>query len=241
MTGSAWAQQVTATITGRVTDPTGAAIVGAKVTAVSIERGIPYTAITNTDGYYNLPNLIAGSYNVKVEAPGFETATQSGITLQMNQVAKLDFPLLVGNVQTTVEVTSAAPVLQTEQTLVGQVIDSRTDTTLPLPTRNYVELTLLAPGTVHPDLSTFENGFTTGNGGRPYVNGNREQADNFVLDGMDNNQVSDNLVGYAPSVDAIEEFQEITQNGPAEFGNFMGAIINTSIKSGNQSVPWRRV
>ncbi|MGO4882821.1 MAG: carboxypeptidase regulatory-like domain-containing protein [Bryobacteraceae bacterium] len=232
MTGSAWAQQVTATITGRVTDPTGAAIVGAKVTAVSIERGIPYTAITNTDGYYNLPNLIAGSYNVKVEAPGFETATQSGITLQMNQVAKLDFPLLVGNVQTTVEVTSAAPVLQTEQTLVGQVIDSRTDTTLPLPTRNYVELTLLAPGTVHPDLSTFENGFTTGNGGRPYVNGNREQADNFVLDGMDNNQVSDNLVGYAPSVDAIEEFQEITQNGPAEFGNFMGAIINTSIKSG---------
>ena len=229
---SAWSQQVTATITGRVTDPTGAAVSGAKVTATSVERGIPYTATTNSEGYYNLPNLLVGTYNVKVEATGFQTATQSNVNLQMNQVGKMDFALQVGNVQTTVEVTGAAPVLQTEQTLLGQVIDSRTDTTLPLATRNYVELTLLAPGTVHPDLSTFENGFTTGNSGRPYVNGNREQADNFILDGMDNNQVSDNLVGYAPSVDAIQEFNEITQNGPAEFGNYMGAVISTSIKSG---------
>ena len=232
LAGSAWAQQVAASITGRVTDPTGAAVAGARVTATSVERGIAYPGTTNTEGYYNLPNLLVGSYNVKVEATGFQTATQSNITLQMNQVAKMDFQLKVGNVQTTVEVTSAAPVLQTEQTLLGQVIDSRTDTTLPLATRNYVQLTLLAPGTVHPDLSTFENGFTTGNSGRPYVNGNREQADNFILDGMDNNQVSDNLVGYAPSVDAIQEFNEITQNGPAEFGNFMGAIVSTSIKSG---------
>jgi len=232
LASSAWGQQVTATITGRVTDPSSAAISGAKVTATSVERGIPYTATTNGEGYYNLKNLLVGEYNVKVESAGFQTATQSNITLQMNQVAKMDFQLAVGNVQTTVEVTSAAPVLQTQQTLVGQVIDSRTDATLPLATRNYVELTLLAPGTVHPDLSTFENGFTTGNGGRPYVNGNREQADNFILDGMDNNQVSDNLVGYAPSVDAIQEFNEITQNGPAEFGNFMGAVISTSIKSG---------
>jgi len=232
LAGSLGGQQVTATITGRVTDPTGAAISGAKVTAMSVERGIPYSAATNSEGYYNLPNLLVGDYNIKVEDAGFQTATQSNITLQMNQVAKMDFQLLVGNVQTTVEVTSAAPVLQTEQTLLGQVIDSRTDTTLPLATRNYVQLTLLAPGTVHPDPSTFETGLTTGGSGRPYVNGNREQADNFILDGMDNNQVSDNLVGYAPSVDAIQEFNEITQNGPAEFGNFMGAIVSTSIKSG---------
>jgi hypothetical protein len=232
LAGSAWGQQVTATITGRVTDPSGAAVSGAKVTATSVERGIAYKDTTNTEGYYNLPNLLVGDYNVKVENAGFQTATQSNITLQMNQIAKMDFQLQVGNVQTLVEVTSAAPVLQTEQTLLGQVIDSRTDTTLPLATRNYVQLTLLAPGTVHPDPSTFETGLTTGGSGRPYVNGNREQADNFILDGMDNNQVSDNLVGYAPSVDAIQEFNEITQNGPAEFGNFMGAIVSTSIKSG---------
>ena len=229
---SLWGQQVTATISGRVTDPSNAAVSGAKVSATSVERGIAYPATTNAEGYYNLPNLLVGDYNVRVENAGFQTATQSNITLQMNQVAKLDFQLQVGNVQTLVEVTSAAPVLQTEQTLLGQVIDSRTDTTLPLATRNYVQLTLLAPGTVHPDPSTFETGLTTGGSGRPYVNGNREQADNFILDGMDNNQVSDNLVGYAPSVDAIQEFNEITQNGPAEFGNFMGAIVSTSIKSG---------
>jgi hypothetical protein len=229
---SLWGQQVTATISGRVTDPSNAAVSGAKVSATSVERGIAYPATTNAEGYYNLPNLLVGDYNVRVENAGFQTATQSNSTLQMNQVAKLDFQLQVGNVQTLVEVTSAAPVLQTEQTLLGQVIDSRTDTTLPLATRNYVQLTLLAPGTVHPDPSTFETGLTTGGSGRPYVNGNREQADNFILDGMDNNQVSDNLVGYAPSVDAIQEFNEITQNGPAEFGNFMGAIVSTSIKSG---------
>ena len=232
LAGVAWGQQVSATITGRVTDPSGAAITGARVTATSVERGVNYPGSTNAEGYYNIQNLPVGSYNVKVETAGFQTAMQSNIVLQMNQVAKMDFQLQVGNVETTVEVSSAAPVLQTEQTLLGQVIDSRTDTTLPLATRNYVQLTLLAAGTVHPDPSTFTSGLTTGNGGRPYVNGNREQANNFMLDGMDNNQVSDNLVGYAPSVDAIEEFNEITQNGPAEFGNFMGGIISTSIKSG---------
>ena len=229
---AAWGQQVTASITGRVTDPSGAAVANAKVTATSVERGTAYPSTTNADGYYNLPFLPVGMYNVKVENPGFQTATQSNIVLQLNQVAKLDFQLQVGNVETTVEVTAAAPVLQTESTLLGQVIDSRTNTTLPLATRNYVQLTLLAPGSTHPDPSSFTNGQTTASSGRPYVNGNREQANNFILDGLDNNQVSDNLVGYAPSVDAIQEFNEITQNAPAEFGNFMGGIISTTIKSG---------
>ena len=229
---SALGQQVEATINGRVTDPSGAAVSGAKVTATSVDRGVAYPTTTNGDGYYNLPNLPIGAYNIRVENPGFQTAVQSNVVLEMNQIAKLSFQLLVGNVQTTVEVTSAAPVLQTEETLLGQVIDARTDATLPLATRNYVQLTLLAPGTVHPDPSTFTSGLTTSSSGRPYVHGNREQANNFILDGMDNNQVSDNLVGYAPSVDAIQEFNEITQNAPAEFGNFMGGIVSTSIKAG---------
>ena len=95
------------------------------------------------------------------------------------------------------------------------------------------QFTLLAAcSTVHPDTSLFTSAQTPANAGRPYVNGNREQENNFILDGMDNNQVSDNLVGYAPSVDAIQEFNEITSNAPAEFGNYMGGIISTSIKSG---------
>ena len=228
-----WAQNVTATITGKVTDATGAAIPGARVTATSVERGTVYPTTTNSEGFYNLANLPVGTYNLKIENQGFQTATQSNIVLQLNQVARIDVPMQVGNVSTSVEVTGQAPVLQTEATLVGQVIDEQTTTTLPLATRNYVQLTLLTAGSVHPDPSTFTNGQTTASSGRPYVNGNREQANNFILDGMDNNQVSDNLVGYAPSVDAIQEFNEITQNAPAEFGNFMGGIVSTEIKSGS--------
>ncbi len=230
--GASWAQQVTASITGQVTDPSGAPISGAKVTATDTDRGTDYITQTNAGGYYHIQQMAVGSYTVKVEFAGFQTTRQSGITLQLNQVAKIDFSLLVGNVSTSVEVTTAPPLLQTESTHLGQVIDSRTNVTLPLATRNYVQLTLLAAGSVHPDPSSFTNGQTTASSGRPYVNGNREQANNFILDGMDNNQVSDNLVGYAPSVDAIQEFNEITQNAPADFGNFMGAIISTSIKSG---------
>ncbi len=233
MPPSGLAQQVTASITGKVTDATGAAVPGAKVTAIDTERGTQITTTTNSEGFYNLTNLPVGTYNLKVENQGFQTATQSNIVLQLNQVARLDVQLQVGNLSTSVEVSATAPVLQTDSTLLGQVIDARTNTTLPLATRNYVQLTLLSAGSVHPDPSTFTNGQTTSSSGRPYVNGNREQENNFILDGMDNNQVSDNLVGYAPSVDAIQEFNEITQNAPAEFGNFMGAIVSTQIKSGS--------
>ena len=104
-------QAVTATINGTVTDPSGAAITGAKVTATDTQRGTQYSGTTNSAGRYSIPNLLVGTYNVKVENTGFQTALQSNITLQLNQVAKLDFALQVGNVSTTVEVSSAAPVL----------------------------------------------------------------------------------------------------------------------------------
>jgi hypothetical protein len=169
---------------------------------------------------------------VKVESPGFETAVQSNVTLVLNQTARLAFKMKVGAVTNTVQVTGEAAQLQSDTTQVSTLVDSRAVTNIPLATRNYVELTLLAPGSVHPDNSTFNNGDNTANGGRPYINGNREQSNNFILDGMDNNQTSDNLLGYTPSPDAIAEFNLITSNAPAEFGNFQGGIVNASIKSG---------
>lgn len=229
------AQEVTASINGVVTDPTGAAVGGAKVTAKDLERGTVWPTTTNSDGFYSFPRLLVGRYEVRVEASGFQAAVKSDVVLQLNQAAKIDFPLSVGNVNQTVEVTSAAPILQTENTQLGTVLDSRTNEQLPLATRNYVQLTLLSPGAVHPDPSSFTNGQATGNGGRPYINGNREQTNNFLLDGMDNNQVSDNLVGYTPSPDAIQEFNLIEQNASAEFGNFMGGIVSATIKSGSNS------
>ena len=226
------AQQVTATITGRITDASGAVVTNAKITATDKDRGTEWTTSTNSEGVYNLPRLPVGTYVVKVEETGFRTATVPGVLLELNQVVRLDVSLNVGSVTESVEVTAAAPLLQTQSTQLGQVIDQRTNVQLPLATRNYLQLTLLAPGSIHPNPAGFKSGMTTDSSSRPNVNGNREQANNFMLDGLDNNQVSDNLVGYAPAMDAIQEFNEITLTAPAEFGNYMGGIISATIRSG---------
>jgi hypothetical protein len=230
------AQEVTATITGTITDQSSAAVAGANVTATSVERGVAYTATTNEAGIYRISNLPVGNYDLKVEKTGFQTALRPALTLALNQVARIDVEMKVGNVSQTIEVTGAAPVLKTEATSVDTIINSATNDNLPLASRNYVQLTLLAPGSVTTDPSSFNNGNNTGGyGGRPLINGNREQANYFLLDGMDNNQVSDNLLGYTPAPDAIEEFNLITNNAPAEFGSFMGGIVNATIKSGTNS------
>ena len=150
----------------------------------------------------------------------------------LNERARLNFKMKVGAVTNTVQVTSEAPQLQADTTQVSTLIDSKTITGIPLATRNYVELTLLAPGSVTADNSTFNSGDNVNGGGRPSINGHREESNNFILDGMDNNQTSENDLAITPSPDAIQEFNLITSNAPAEFGNFSGGIINASIKSG---------
>jgi len=237
ITTAASAQEVTASIVGTVSDPSGSAIKGATVTATSVERGTVWTAQTNDAGAYTLTRLPVGNYTVKVEAQGFQTSSYPAFTLVLNQTARIDVPMKVGQVSETVEVTGAAPVLQTESTQVDTIINATTNDNLPLASRNYVQLTLLAPGSVSTDPSSFNNGNNTaGLGGRPLINGNREQANNFLLDGMDNNQVSDNELGYTPAPDAIQEFNLITNNASAEFGNFEGGIVNATIKSGTNSL-----
>ena len=231
-----WSQEVTASITGEITDQSGAAVAGAKVTATSEERGVTYTATTNESGLYRIAQLPVGTYGLKVEKAGFAVASHPPFILTLNQVARVDTTMRVGQTSETVEVSGAAPVLKTETTQVDTVINAATNDNLPLASRNYVQLTLLAPGAVSTDPSSFNNGNNTGGyGGRPLINGNREQANNFLLDGMDNNQVSDNLLGYTPAPDAIEEFNLITNNAPAEFGNFEGGIVNATIKSGTNA------
>ena len=138
----------------------------------------------------------------------------------------------VGGITETVTVSAEAALLQTETTQVGSVISADTIVNTPLVSRNPIALTLLAPGVTTPNPSGFTNGVRTAGGGRPYVNGNREEGNNFLLDGVDNNQTSDNLSSYQPNLDAIAEFKMITNNASAEFGNFQGGIINVVIKSG---------
>src|SRR5262249_48186565 len=138
----------------------------------------------------------------------------------------------LGQVSQTLEVTSATPLLQTETTQVGTVMQASAIASLPLETRNYNQLTLLVPGAVSISPASFNTGQKTFNAARPNLNGNREQANYYVLDGVDNNEFVDNGVAYVPSVDAIDEFNVITNNPGAEFGHFLGGVINASLKSG---------
>lgn len=230
-----FAQEVSAGITGRVTDPSGASIVGASVMAKDLDRGTEWPTKTNEDGIYAFPRIPIGRYELRVEATGFKTHVFPEIKLEVNQRARIDAEMQVGALTESIAVTGEAPLLQTDTTQVGAVISSNTIVNTPLISRNPVALTLLSAGVTTPDPSSFNNGQRTTGGGRPYVNGNRKEANNFLLDGVDNNQVSDNLVGYQPNLDAVEEFKLITSNASAEFGNFQGGIVNVIIKSGTNS------
>ncbi len=223
-------QGTSGSFTGTVTDATGAVIQGAAVTVTSVESGRIFRTQTNDAGVYNLPAVPPGTYNIVVEANGFKRLATNTITLEVNQVARLDLKLELGTVGETVEVQGLSAVLQTESTQLGSVISGTTTVNLPLNGRNFVQLSLLAPGVVTYDF----NGFTGGSmgGGQPLVNGNRAQANNYRLDGLDAHETEDNVIAYSPNVDAIQEFKLITTNPPAEYGNSMGGIINTTLKSG---------
>lgn len=148
----------------------------------------------------------------------------------------MDFSLQVGQLTEIIEVHDFAPILQTESTQTGDVLSSRRITSIPLNGRNFASLTMLIPGAI----STSPNAMNTsgrfqGSGSRPQVNGNREQTNNFLLDGIDNNDSIDNRIGYQPNVDALDEVKVITGNGSSEFGNVGGAIVNATLKSGTNN------
>ena len=229
---STFGQDVTAAITGVVTDPSGAVLAGATVTAKDTDRGTTWKVQTNSDGVYNLPRLPIGRYEVRVEQAGFQTAVHTPFSLELNQTARIDITMAIGQVSQQLEVTSAGAVLQTQTTEVSTVMEASTIDTLPLETRNYNQLTLLVPGAVTISPASFNTGLKTFNAARPNLNGNREQANYYVLDGMENTEFVDNNVAYSPSIDAIQEFNVITNNPNAEFGQFLGGVINVSLKSG---------
>jgi hypothetical protein len=228
---TATAQTYTATLTGTVADPQGSAIHDAKVVATNTGTKLEYTAKTSDSGVYTIPFLPVGNYVITVEASGFKKLTSNPVELEVNQTARINLEMQVGAVSETVQVTGVAPVLQTENVTVGNVITGNTTTALPLNGRNFQQLTLLVPGTINPNPGGFN---TVGQGaqGRPYVNGNREQGNAFLLDGISVDETIDNRIGYKPNVDALAEFKVETSNSSAEFGNVTGATVNATLKSG---------
>ncbi|HXA66003.1 MAG TPA: carboxypeptidase regulatory-like domain-containing protein [Bryobacteraceae bacterium] len=230
-----WGQGPTAAITGQVTDASGAAVSNAAISAKDLDHGTNWATVSNDAGYYSLPRLPVGNYEVRAEAKGFQTVVQRSVELVLDQVAKIDFQLQVGQVTQTLEVTSSAPILQTENAQLSTVMQGAAIQSLPLETRNYNQLALLMPGSVTTSPAAFNTGQATFNSGRPYINGNREQATYYLLDGMENTEFVDNNVAYSPNVDAIQEFSVVTNNPSAEYGQFLGGVISVSLKSGSNS------
>jgi len=224
------AQTITGSITGVVTDATGAVVPNVNVAAVNVATNITNTAISNDAGIYNVRFLPTGEYRVEVTTQGFKKTVLGPFRVEVGQVARLDVSLEVGDVTQSVEVSAISPILQTETTQTGETISSNTATSLPLQGRNFSSLTLLVPGSVTPAPDEFNT--AARQNGRPFVNGNREQTNNFLLDGADINEHMDNGIGYAPNVDAIAEVRVITGNASAEYGNANGAIVNMTMKSG---------
>jgi Carboxypeptidase regulatory-like domain/TonB dependent receptor len=234
---TALAQQETATITGEVRDASGAIVPKAIVTVTNVGTGIAITTESNDQGSYTVPSLRPGDYSVTVEANGFTKVLRSGITLQVAQVARIDVTLQAGQLTEMVEVAAAAPLLETQTSSRGSVIDQKKIVDLPLNGRDYNQLALLSPGVLPGTPRLASVNFK----GVLNVNGNRTFNNVFLLDGVDNISYSNSFRGenvqlVQPSIEALQEFKIQTNAYSAEFGRSSGAVVNATIKSGTNTV-----
>jgi hypothetical protein len=221
-------QSVRGTILGTVTDTTGAVIHGAKVTASHVATGLSRTEVTNDAGEYSILQLPVGQYTVTVEQTGFKKTERTGVELRVDDKLRIDVSLAVGQLTETVAVEASAPVISTDSSTVGNVVDNKKVTELPLNGRNPLQLTLLVPG-ANQGVKGSQN---QTQGGSISVNGAREQANNFLLDGMDNNDLAINQYAVAISTEAIQEFKVLTSTYSAEFGRSPGGQVNFATKAG---------
>jgi len=218
----------TGTITGTITDPSGAVIAKARVMVRDEGTNAIRDAETNEDGDYTVALLPPGRYSVSVENAGFRRSVIHGVSLEVDQTVRLDFSLRVGSVTEEVNVTDTPPIVQTDTSTLGQVVNNRLVQELPLNERNFLSFALLVPGSQLPAQGS-EN---STEGGALSVNGAREQSNNFLLDGVDNNDPYINQYVALPSIDAIQEFKVQSSDYSAEFGHASGAQINVVLKSG---------
>jgi hypothetical protein len=230
------AQNVTGDIVGTVTDPSGASVPDATVTLVNIDTKETRIFTSSSSGGYAFPNLQPGHYSVSVSAPGFKTVTTSDVTLSVSERHRVDEQLQIGGTQEIVEVTSAsAPSLQTDQGQVSSTLSSRQMTELPLNGRNYINLVQISPGAQEGDSNAINSGNRPADrrpGSSVSVNGQGENFNGQLIDGLDNNERLQNLVGVRTSVDAIQETKILTNSFTAESGRAGGAVINIITKSG---------
>ncbi len=221
-------------ITGEVKDQSGAVVPGVPVTATNTETNASRTTNTNDAGVYSFPSLVPGPYQVKVEAPGFQPMVRTDIELQVQQTARIDFTLTVGQATQTIEVAASAQLLTTENATVGTVIAEKSISDLPLNGRNFLQLVALAPNVTYgfqpPSIASSRQGGDRVNQNIS-VGGMRGTWNNYTLDGVANVDPNFNLYIQLPSIDALQEFKVQTGIYPAEFGR-EAAQINVSTKPG---------
>ena len=239
------AQSETGQIAGTITDESGAVVSGATVNVTNVGKQRTVTVTSGGSGQFSVTTLPPGHYKVEVQAANFKSVTQE-VDLQVNQVLPMDFKLPPGAVTETVQVTSAAPLVSTDSSDLGEVIQGRQVVDLPLNARNFTQLATLVPGVTRGNNTNGDATGASGNaetyrynnsgGAALAVNGLRPQANNFLLDGFDNNESLVNTIVFFSAPDAIQEFRVATNIAPAEFGRAGGAIVNTAIKSGTNQI-----
>jgi hypothetical protein len=229
--------QTTATIVGSVLDASGAAIPGVRVTITQAGTGLVREVETNERGVYVAPALPVGTYAISAQAAGFKGKTLTGVTLQINQEARIDLRLEIGQLTESVTITGVSPLLQTETAVVGTVIDTRFNSQIPLNGRDFSQLILLTPGaTTRPGQFTGNTGSATGSNGSGVAIGGRDSQNNFMMDGASNNARQFGNIAIKPSIDAIQEFKVLTNSYSAEFGAAAFGQINLVTKSGTNSL-----
>ncbi len=229
--------QSTATLTGVVTDPTGATVPGATVVVHGLQTGLDRTLKTDSGGVYTAASMQPGDYSVSINAPGFGPFVVQRVSLLVDQRTAVDAKLTLGNSAQTVEVESAAPVMDTDTITVGSVIDQQTVQNIPLNGRHFLDLTSLTPGTVVPPVTGSLTVPSRGLGANSFnTAGAREDAVNFMVNGINLNDMSQNQITFQPSIDTTSEFKLDNSTYTAEYGRNSGAIVNVLTRSGTNDI-----
>ncbi len=232
------AQAPTGDITGTVSDPTGAVVSGATITLINPLTNFQRVVKSNEAGVYSLPALQPGRYNLKVEMQGFTAQLRNDIELQVAQVARLDFALRVGNVSETIEVVGGAPLLDTETTELGTVIEMKRILELPLNGRNYLTLAALIPGATVNGPASSQGQQRMGGARNQFalnISGQRVHFNHYTLDGIENTDPNFNTYLFLPSLDALQEFKVESGIFNAEYGRAI-AQVNVTTRSGANAV-----
>src|SRR5438105_12420924 len=227
--------QTTASIKGTVTDQTGAAVVGAKVTIKAAALGIERTAQTNNGGDYEVPALPPGNYSVEIQMAGFQPQQANNLVLAVSQNSVQNFSLKIANSTEVVTVEASSPIIETTTMTVGQSIDQRTVQDIPLNGRHFVDLALLIPGTVTPPQNGFLTAPLRGQGSFAFNSaGGREDAVNFMINGINLNDMVQNQVTFQPTINTVSEFKIDNSTYSAEYGRNSGSIVNIATRSGSE-------